>query len=276
MDKLIVAGDVATRYSDEGTGDNVIVLLHGYLESIEIWEDFIPLLSSRYRVLAMDIPGHGISEVVGESHSMEFLADVVHDWLQELKVNRCVLVGHSMGGYVAAAFLEKYPDMLSGLVLLHSTPKSDTEEKRRDRMREMALVRSGKKELLSRVSPSKAFALENRKNKGEWIENMGFQVMLTEDDGIVALLNGMAERTDRSLLMRNSSVPQLYIFGKKDEYIPQEVAQIIKEEQPQARVEWLEHSGHMGFIEEPLRCASLISEFSDLCFKKSVTTINPE
>ena len=266
MEKLIVAGGVATRYSDQGRGDRVVVLLHGYLESIEIWEDFAPLLARDFRVLAMDIPGHGISEVLGELHGMEFLADVVHDWLLEMGAERCVMVGHSMGGYVAAAFLEKYSEMLCGVVWLHSTPKADTEEKRQDRKREIEIIRSGRKEWLARTSPAKAFAAENRKKSAERIEDMGFQVMLTEDEGIIALLNGMAERPDRSVSMRNSSVPQLYIFGKKDEYIRPDVAAAVAGEQPQARVEWLENSGHMGFLEEPSRCAGLIADFADSCY----------
>ncbi len=267
MEKLIVAGNVATRYSDQGQGSRTVVLLHGYLESIEIWEDFSPLLARDFRVLAMDIPGHGISEVLGESHSMEFLADVAHDWLLALGIEDCVMVGHSMGGYVAAAFLEKYSEMLRGIVWLHSTPGADTEEKRRDRMREIEVVRSGRKELLARTSPAKAFAPENRKKMAERIEDMGFQVMLTEDDGIIALLNGMAERSDRSALLRDSRVPQLYVFGRKDEYLRPDIAAVIAAEQPQARVEWLENSGHMGFLEESSRCAETIADFANFCYE---------
>lgn len=114
---------------------------------------FRPLLYKRVRVVTLDLPGHGISEVRGECHSMEYLADVVRDALQALGIARCTLVGHSMGGYVALAFCERHPEMLDGLVLFSSTPNADTEEKRENRRREIALVRAGKKEQLARVAP---------------------------------------------------------------------------------------------------------------------------
>ena len=76
MEKFIVAAETALRISDSQQGDTTLVLLHGYLESLEVWEDFTKLLTPYYRVIAIDIPGHGISEVRGEVHSMEFVADV--------------------------------------------------------------------------------------------------------------------------------------------------------------------------------------------------------
>ena len=82
MEKMTMAGPVALRYTDSEKGEKPIVLLHGYLESLEVWDDFVRRLTrDGYRVITLDLPGHGISEVVGEVHSMEFLADTVADLL---------------------------------------------------------------------------------------------------------------------------------------------------------------------------------------------------
>ena len=129
IDKFIMAGPTALHVCDSQQGDRCVVLLHGYLESMLVWEDFIPFLYKEVRVVTLDLPGHGISVVAGEEHPMEFLADTVADGLQELGIERCTLVGHSMGGYVALAFCERHPEMLDGLVLLSSTPNADTPEK---------------------------------------------------------------------------------------------------------------------------------------------------
>ena len=86
MDKFINAAGCALRVSDSEKGDRCVVLLHGYLEAIEVWESFAKLLKSRYRVVALDLPGHGISEVKGEVHTMEFLADVVCGVLDTMKI----------------------------------------------------------------------------------------------------------------------------------------------------------------------------------------------
>ena len=93
------------------------------------------------------------------------------------------------------------------------------------------------------------------------IEDLREQVFITEDDGIIALLNGMIERPDRNALLQQSTVPQLFILGRKDGYIPAEAAEKMVAAHPRAQVVWLENSGHMGFLEEPEACAQALLEF---------------
>lgn len=261
IEKFIMAGDTALHICDSEQGERCVVLLHGYLESLLVWDSFVPLLYKELRVVTLDLPGHGISEVRGETHTMEWLSDVVADGLRALGINKCTLVGHSMGGYVALAFCERHPEMLDRLVLLSSTPNADTPEKQENRLREIALVRAGKKELLARMAPSAGFAAENRKRMRDEIEDLTEQVYVTEDDGIVALLNGMRTRTDRNEMLRTTTVPVLFILGRADEYIPVDKAEALVAAHPEARVVWLEHSGHMGFLEEPEATANALLNF---------------
>ena len=256
-----MAGSTALHIADSGVGEKCVVLLHGYLESMYVWDDFAPLLTPSVRVITVDIPGHGISEVKGEVHTMEMVADVLHQMLKSLEIERVTMVGHSMGGYVALAFCARYPEQLDGLVLLSSTPNPDTEAKRENRRREIALVRAGKKDTLARVAPEAGFAEHNRRRLKSYIDDLTECVHITEDDGIVALLGGMMERVDQNEMLRKSAVPQLFILGKKDGYIPVEVAEEIVANHPQAQVAWLEESGHMGFIEEPEACAEALLKF---------------
>lgn len=260
-EKFIMAGSTALHVCDSEQGERCIVLLHGYLESLLVWDDFVPLLYKQLRVVTLDLPGHGISVVTGECHTMEFLADTVAEGLKALGIQRCTLVGHSMGGYVALAFCERHPDMLDGLVLLSSTPNPDTEEKAENRRREIALVRAGKKEMLARVAPAAGFAEENRTRMADAIEDLTEQVFVTEEEGIVALLNGMIARKDQNEMLRRTKVPVLFILGRKDNYIPVEAAEKMVADHPEARVVWLEHSGHMGFLEEPEATARALINF---------------
>lgn len=239
-----------------------IVLLHGYLGSIESWEDFMPLLKTRARVIAIDLPGHGISEVKGEIHTMEFLADTVHAALNVLGVSKCVVCGHSMGGYAALEMLRKYPETLEGIILLHSTPMADTPDKRENRDREIAVVSAGKKELLT-INASAVFAPQNRKRFSGHIEGAADRIYLTDDDGITALLRGMKERRNNNDTLSMSTVPQMFIFGRHDEYIPATVAEEVIKLHPEARIEWLENSGHMSPVEEPKTTAEMILSFVD-------------
>ena len=84
IEKFIMAGPTALHVCDSQKGDKCVVLLHGYLESMLVWEDFVPFLYKELRVVTLDLPGHGISVVTGEEHSMEFLADTVADALRAL------------------------------------------------------------------------------------------------------------------------------------------------------------------------------------------------
>ena len=143
VEKFIMAGDTALHICDSEVGEKTVVLLHGYLESMLVWEEFIPLIYKSVRVVALDIPGHGISEVKGEVHTMDYLADVVASALKVLGIEKAYLVGHSMGGYVALAVCERHPQAVAGVVLLHSTPNADSEEKKKNREREISLVKSG-------------------------------------------------------------------------------------------------------------------------------------
>jgi pimeloyl-ACP methyl ester carboxylesterase len=171
------------------------------------------------------------------------------------------MVGHSMGGYVSLAFCARYPEQLEGLVLLSSSPNPDTDLKKENRRREIALVRAGKKDALARVAPEAGFAEHNRRRLKSYIDDLVECVHITEDDGIVALLGGMIERVDQNEMLRKCGVPQLFIMGKHDAYIPVEAAEAIIANNPQAEVAWLENSGHMGFIEEPEACAEALLKF---------------
>lgn len=257
------ANDTAEEKSIEKAvlPEKCVVLLHGYLESMYVWDDFVPLLKPHVRVITVDIPGHGISQVLGEKHSMEQLADILSAMLDELGIERCTMVGHSMGGYVALAFAARHAAQLDGVVLLSSTPNPDTEQKRENRRREIELVRAGKKDALARVAPEAGFAVENRRRLKNYIDDLTECVHITEDEGIVALLNGMIDRADQNEMLRQSGLRQLFIMGRKDGYIPLEVAEQIVAGHPQAEVAWLEESGHMGFIEQPKECAEALIRF---------------
>ncbi len=253
-----MAGTTPLHLCDSGNDAPCIVLLHGYLESMLIWEDFIPLLYKTCRVVTLDLPGHGISVVQGECHTMEFLADTIHYALEELGIEKCTLVGHSMGGYVALAFCKKYPEQLNALVMLHSSTNADNEERAARREREIKIIAAGKKEAIAAIAPAERFAAQNRRRFASIIDDQRVQVMITEDEGILALLRGMMLREDQGQMLRTSSVKQLFIFGRHDDYISVEAAQSMAAANPQAQVVWLEESGHMGFIEEPEACAEAI------------------
>lgn len=261
VEKFIMAGDSALHICDSEVGEKCVVLLHGYLENMLVWEEFVPLLYKDVRVITLDIPGHGISVVQGEIHSMDYLADTLAAVLEKLGIAKATIVGHSMGGYIALAFAERHPELTEALVLLHSTPYADSDEKKKNRQREINLIKSGKKELLAHTAPEAGFAVENRNRFRTEIEDLQQTIYLTEDAGIIALLNGMIERKAQSEMLHALGKPILFILGRKDGYIVPEIAEKMVAEHPEAEVVWLENSGHMGFIEESKACAAALLDF---------------
>jgi pimeloyl-ACP methyl ester carboxylesterase len=260
MDDIINFKGAKIRYRVEGSGTTV-VLLHGYLESLDIWNGFSAGLAKKYRIVSIDLPGHGKSGIVSDVHTMEIMAEAVNGVLSEIHADRCTLIGHSMGGYVTMAFADLFYERLYGYSLFHSTPFADTKEKRQARDREIEMVDQGWKDLICKTNIPRAFAGVNvKKLKNE----VGRAIQIAEDtpdEGIKAVLQGMKMRPDRSQILLNSDIPVLVILGRQDNYIPfNEVKDKIKLN-ARGEIHVLDGSGHMGFIEEPLKSLELVTSF---------------
>jgi pimeloyl-ACP methyl ester carboxylesterase len=241
--------DSFIRYSDLGYGDPV-VLMHGYLESLEIWDGFADELSKDYRVISVDLPGHGRSGIYSAIDTMAIMADAVKQVLDTLGIGRAVIIGHSMGGYAALAFEDFYPEITIGFGLFHSHALADSEDKKENRDREIALVEAGKKQQFINVNIPNAFATDNHERFADEINRAREIALATPDKGIILALEGMKARPDRRDVLKISTDPLLVIAGKKDNYIPYEVYEQHYNLAPDTEVVILENSGHMGFIEE--------------------------
>lgn len=212
--KQILFKNTTISYTDEGKG-TAIVLLHGFLENKKMWNHFIPELTQRNRVITIDLLGHGATECLGYVHTMEDNADVVHAVLSELRIRKAIFVGHSMGGYVALAFAEFYPDTMKGLVLLNSTARADSEERKKNRDRAIKAVKQSFVNFIS-LSIANLFSENNRERLATTIENVKKEALQTPLQGIVASLEGMKIRQDREVLLHLTPFPKLLILGEKD------------------------------------------------------------
>lgn len=265
MDFFTVSNGIPVRVSEQGKG-NAIVLLHGYLETLEVWESFIPLLAKNYRIITLDLPGHGLSGWNGGVHTMEFMADTVKGVLDKLGVKECLPVGHSMGGYVTLAFAKKYPEAAKGLCLLHSSPNPDTEEKKANRDREIELIRADKLHLIVQAAIPNTFAKQNVERFREEIQAIEERAEIADKHGIIACLQGMKEREDMNSFLEEYGKPHLLVFGKGDNLITWEVAETLMAKLKNADTLILENSGHEGFIEEPELSANGILAFAGNVF----------
>lgn len=255
------------HYTDSGKG-RVIVLLHGFLGSLEVWSELCKKLSKSFRVIAIDLPGHGETPSIGYYHSMELLAQSVKAVLDKAGVRRYVIVGHSMGGYAALAFAELYPDNVSGLCLFNSTSYADSEEKKKEREKVIRLVKKEHKHYVAEVVTS-LFASENISKIPNELEKVKRIATLVSKQSIINSLEGMKERKSRDLILKFAEFPVLFIVGKKDSVINYETmyAQMGLCKYPSILM--LENCGHMGFYEAPKETAKELLLFADRSFRKT-------
>jgi pimeloyl-ACP methyl ester carboxylesterase len=212
--KQIFYKNTAISYSDIGKG-TAVVLLHGFLENKTMWKDLAPSLAKKNRVIAIDLLGHGETDCLGYVHSMEENAEIVKAILSHLRIRKALVIGHSMGGYVALAFAELYPETIKGIVLLNSTAKEDNEERKVNRDRAIKAVKQNYINFV-RMSITNLFGENNRERLENEIETVKLEALKTPLQGIVATLEGMKIRKERQFILKTTDFPKLLILGKKD------------------------------------------------------------
>lgn len=248
------------NYTDEGTG-KVIVLLHGFTESLKIWTSFATQLSKKYRVITIDLPGHGKTDCIGTIHTMELMADVIYTLLKKLKVGKCLMVGHSMGGYVTLAFAEKYPQLLRGFGLFHAHCFADNSAEQENRNRTIAIVNQDKFSYVAQFIPS-LFPVAVHKKFSKQIERLIQRASKMEKEGVVAALEGMKVRKDQTELLKKTDLPVLFILGLKDSRVQAARIWEMISLPAESKVLLLRECGHMGYIEAPEKTCEAIFEFA--------------
>jgi pimeloyl-ACP methyl ester carboxylesterase len=233
----------------EGKG-RAIVLLHGFLGSIHTWDNILPELRKRYKVVLIDLPGHGQSDCFGYIHKMEIMAEAVKAVLDQLQLRRYVLMGHSMGGYVSMAFAEKYMDNLRGIIMFHSTAVADSDAKKSDRDKAIRVAKKNKEKYL-KESLKKLFLPSNLKKYPHLFQKASAIATATKIQGITAALEGMKQRKNTEVVLQFCHCPVMFLTGLHDTIIPLELHQHQFELPRVHKVLLLEHSAHMGFYEEP-------------------------
>ncbi len=255
--KQIIYKNTAISYSDIGTG-TAVVLLHGFLENKTMWKDLAPKLAEKNRVISIDLLGHGDSDCLGYVHSMEENAEIVKAVLSNLKIRKTIIIGHSMGGYVALAFAELYPQFIKGLVLLNSTAKEDSEERKLNRDRAIKAVKQNYINFV-RMSIVNLFSENNRDRLENEIEKVKLEALKTPLQGIIASLEGMKIRKDRQFILKESNFPKMLILGKKDGVL------IYNENMTQIKNTNAElitfPDGHMSHIENKMDLEKVVLRF---------------
>lgn len=253
-------------YHKTGSGP-VIILLHGFPENSGIWHNILPRLSVSYTVITPDIPGAGSSTLPTVETSMEQLAQSIKAIIDNEQLDKVLLAGHSMGGYISCAFADLYPQHLRGVTLIHSTQAADTEEKKENRRKAVALIKKGGKEQFLRAAIPNMFTDYFKKKHPEVIEKQVQRGMELSEKSMIAYYNAMTERPDRIEAIKNADFPIQWIFGKEDKLIG------LSDTMPLARLNSVsfisvyDDCGHMSMLQMPEKLTDNIEEFASYCYK---------
>jgi len=238
------------HYLDAGTGEPALVLLHAFPLHAGMWAPQVGHLSSTNRVIAPDFLGFGGSDAPETMYRYTMLgyADVVAGLLDHLGLERVVLGGLSMGGYVAFAFLRHYPERVSGLILADTRAAADTTmafEKRTDQQDQVARI--GTTALIETLLAG-LLSEETRANRLDLVEQVR-RLMANPPIGFIGALEAMKHRPDATEELASVTVPTLVIVGEDDALSPPDVARDMQERIPHSELAVLPHAGHLSNLE---------------------------
>lgn len=239
--------------------NKIILLLHGFMGSSEIWKFIYKDFSKEYKILSIDFPGHGKSHFNKKYKvlTMDHLSKIVIRILKEENVKKMIIIGHSMGGYVSLHIAEKIPSLISGICLLHSTSKPDTIEKKKKRIKLINLVKKNYPLFLSKTVVKWFNEKDCVKDKINFAKKIAIS---TSIHSIIALLKGMILRKDKSFLLKRNIFPILHIFGKYDNILNKE--DILEEKKIGFNVDLKEiPTGHMSHLENPNMLITILKKF---------------
>ncbi|SKD01364.1 Pimeloyl-ACP methyl ester carboxylesterase [Chitinophaga ginsengisegetis] len=261
MRKSINNGNIT--WLDEGKGAT-IVLIHGFSENATLWDNQTTRLKEHYRIIIPDLPGTALSPLTTPL-TIESMAEYVYAILLAENISEAVIIGHSMGGYIALALAEKYPALLKGLGLFHSTAKADSEEKKEGRRKSIRMMEQYGAETFLRQTLPNMFSPATKSKHNKLIDayvKLGMECQLP---ALVAYYEAMAVRPDRTGVLKTLRAPVLFMIGKDDNAVPLDnvLPQITLP--PVSSIHIFENVGHMGMWEIAEESNVILEQFIAFC-----------
>ena len=242
-----------------------MVLLHGFPDNGSVWNDIAATLAADYTLYIPDLPGAGSSPLT-QPASLAQMAVAVRHMLIAGGVSRAVVVGHSMGGYVALAFARLYPQVVAGLSMVHSTPAADDDEKKAARTKVIDLILKGGKATFIRQMTANLFAPQFRAAHPDVVaakEKLGMQLT---DDGLINFYRAMIGRDDNTAVVTDAPFPLQWIAGAEDAIVNYMKTLNLCHYSNVNFVTLYSECGHISMIENPAKLVADLSNFGHYCF----------
>ena len=252
---------ISLAYHDQGAG-LPIVFLHAFPLNRTMWAPQEAALVPHFRVLSIDLRGHGESDAPLWHYTLDQAADEVRKVLDQLSIQQAIFAGLSMGGYILFSFYRKYANLVKGMILADTRAQADTEEGKDGRYQlAQTAYRKGPAAVADIMIP-KLLSPGTIQSRPEIVQKVRSMIEGTETSGIVCALMAMAERTDSIPLLPHISCPTQIIVGELDQATPPSDAAIMAEHIPGSQLAVIPEAAHLANLEQPGLFNELVRSFA--------------
>jgi pimeloyl-ACP methyl ester carboxylesterase len=247
-------------FREQGSGPTVI-LIHGFPMNQQVWTVCAEKLSESFHVVTLDLPGFGKSPALGANSTLEDVGRTVLGWIREKKYSQPVIVGHSLGGYIALALAGQDREIMAGMCLFHSTALADSDEKKQSRNKVLEFITNQGVQAFTSNFIGQLYADPQHSS----ITKVKTIAVLSSKETVMGYTRAMRDRKDQTDVLRTFHRPILFLAGEKDPGIPPETIHQQAALAKQAEVVILPEVAHMGMFESEGPCLKKISNFIEKC-----------
>ncbi|MBK5209374.1 MAG: alpha/beta fold hydrolase [Flavobacteriaceae bacterium] len=258
----IKVNDIIVRYNDEGPKEaSVIIFIHGFPLNKSMWDKQLKSLKDDYRVIAYDIRGHGNTDVGAIDFSIDLFVNDLLGFMDALKIEKTIICGLSMGGYIALNAIENHSDRFTALILSDTNCTADSPEAIEKRMNTIISIKeNGVEKLANNLLPN-LFAPESFETNSEEIAAVKEMIVTTSKQSLYNSLHALANRNETCSKLSGIKVPVLILVGEEDKITPIEAARAMNVKIRNANLHIIPHSGHLSNLENPYEFNSQLTKF---------------
>jgi len=261
----ITANNQTVSYIDEGSiNAPAIIFIHGFPLNKSMWNKQVAELKENYRVIAYDIRGHGNSDAGDNDFSIGLFVNDLLSLMDAMKIDKTILCGFSMGGYIALNAVENHPERFIALFLCDTNCTEDKPEAREKRMKAIESIKEKGLEQYAEESLKKLFAPISFSKHIEEIAIVKEMIMKTSKRSLIKTLHALAERSETCTKLHEIKVPVLIMVGKEDEITPPAAALSMHEKIKGSTIHFIDHAGHLSNMENSKEFNNHLTAFLSL------------
>ncbi|MGE5944824.1 MAG: alpha/beta fold hydrolase [Flavobacteriales bacterium] len=265
----IPINDIQLSYNDIGTGSIPIIFIHGFPFDKTMWDSQLEFLKSTFRVIAFDIRGFGKSTDETSNLSMDLFVDDLIEFMDELNIEKAIICGLSMGGYIALNAIKKFPERFSGLILCDTQCIADTAEAKEKRYMAIEKIEADGVFDFNDGFIKKVFHKDSIENKKELVEDIRNVIFSNSEHVMKQGLVAIAERSETCSILDKINVPTLILCGREDEVTPLVQSEMMFASIKGSVLSVVDHAGHMSNLEQPDVFNKYLLDFLTNLFRKS-------